>query len=62
VDGKAVNSSEDLSNAIGAKKPGDTAVIGLERANGHGSYVHKTASVTLGSRPDSVPNPNTPEG
>jgi S1-C subfamily serine protease len=62
VDGKAVNSSEDLSNAIGAKKPGDTAVIGLERANGHGSYVHKTVSVTLGSRPDSVPNPNTPEG
>jgi S1-C subfamily serine protease len=62
VDGKAVNSSEDLSNAIGAKKPGQTVVIGLERANGRGGYVHKTVTVTLGSRPDSIPNASTPGG
>jgi S1-C subfamily serine protease len=62
VDGKGVNSSEDLSNAIGAKKPGQTAVIGLERANGRGGYVHKTVTVTLGSRPDSIPNASTPGG
>jgi S1-C subfamily serine protease len=62
VDGKAINSSEDLSNDIGSKKPGQNAVLGLERANGRGGYVHKTVTVTLGSRPDSVPNPNTPEG
>ncbi|HXR27991.1 MAG TPA: trypsin-like peptidase domain-containing protein [Solirubrobacteraceae bacterium] len=62
LDGKAVNSSEDLSNYVGAKKPGETAVIGLERANGHGGYTHMTVTVTLGSRPDSVPSPTTPEG
>ena len=62
VNGKAVNSSEDLSNEIGGLKPGNVAVLGLERANGKGGYVHKTVSVTLGSRPDRVPNPNAPEG
>ena len=36
--------------------------IGLLRANGNGGYDKKTVSVTLGSRPNSVPNPNTPEG
>ena len=62
IDGKAVNSSEDLSNDIGAKKPGETVLVGLERANGHGGYTHMTVTVTLGSRPDSVPNASTPEG
>jgi S1-C subfamily serine protease len=62
IEGKAVASAEDLANDIGAKKPGDTVNIGLLRANGHGGYEHKTVSVTLGSRPNSVPNPNTPEG
>jgi S1-C subfamily serine protease len=62
IDGKAVGSSEELANDIEAKKPGDTISIGLMRGNGHGGYEHKTVSVTLGTRPNSVPNPNTPEG
>jgi S1-C subfamily serine protease len=62
IDGKTIASSEDLANDIGAKKPGETVSIGLERANGKGGYEHKTVSVTLGSRPNSVPNANTPEG
>jgi S1-C subfamily serine protease len=62
VDGKAVNGSEELANDIEAKKPGDTITIGLERANGKGGYEHKTVSVKLGERPNSVPNPTTPEG
>jgi S1-C subfamily serine protease len=62
VDGKAVNSSEELANDIVAKKPGDTITIGLERAVGKGKYEHKTVKATLGSRPNSVPNPTTPEG
>jgi S1-C subfamily serine protease len=62
VDGKAIASAEDLSSAIAAKKPGDTVTIELLRANGGGGYVHKTVSVTLTARPNSVHNPNTPEG
>jgi S1-C subfamily serine protease len=62
IDGKQVNSSEDLANDISAKKPGDKVTVGLERANGKGGYEHKTVSVTLASRPNSVPNPSTPEG
>jgi S1-C subfamily serine protease len=62
VDGRAVNGSEELANDIEAKKPGDTITIGLERANGKGGYEHKTVSVKLGERPNSVPNPTTPEG
>jgi S1-C subfamily serine protease len=62
VDGKAVNSSEDLANDISAKKPGDTVTVGLLRGNGKGGYTHKSVSVKLASRPNSVPNANTPEG
>jgi S1-C subfamily serine protease len=62
VDGTAVNSSEELANDIEAKKPGDTITIGLLRANGSGGYAHKTVGVKLGERPNSVPNPSTPEG
>jgi len=62
IDGQAVGSSEELANDIEAKKPGDTISVGLLRENGHGGYSHKTVSVTLGTRPNSVPNPNTPEG
>jgi S1-C subfamily serine protease len=62
VDGKAVSSSEELAGDIEAKKPGDTITIGLERANGKGGYEHKSVSVKLGERPNSVPNPSTPEG
>ncbi len=62
IDGKTVTSSEDLANDIGSKKPGEKVSIGLLRANGKGGYEHKTVTVTLASRPNSVPNPNTPEG
>ena len=62
IDGKVVNSSEELSNDIGAKKPGDVVSIALKRANGQGGYASQTVSVTLGARPDSISNPNTPEG
>src|SRR5271154_4495833 len=62
IDGKTVAGSEELANDIEAKKPGDTISVGLLRATGHGKYEHKTVSVTLGTRPNSVPNPNTPEG
>jgi S1-C subfamily serine protease len=60
-DGKPVTSSEDLANYIDAKQPGDTVTIGLLRANGKGGYEHKTVKTKLGERPNSVPNPNTPE-
>jgi S1-C subfamily serine protease len=62
IAGQTVTSSEDLANDIEAKKPGDTVTVGLLRGNGHGGYVHKTVTVTLGIRPNSVPNPSTPEG
>jgi S1-C subfamily serine protease len=62
INGKTVASSEDLANDIEAEKPGDTVSIGLLRANGKGGYEHKTVSVKLGERPNSVPNPDTPEG
>jgi S1-C subfamily serine protease len=62
IDGKAVNSSEDLANDVSAKKPGNAVSVGLLRANGKGGYDPKTVRVTLASRPNSVPNPNTPQG
>src|ERR1700733_10791067 len=62
IDGKAVKSSEDLAADISAKKPGDTVSVGLLRGNGKGGYEHKTVSVKLASRPNSVPNASTPEG
>ncbi len=61
-DGKAVTSSEDLASGVATKKPGDTVSVGLLRGNGKGSYEHKMVSVTLGTKPNSVPNPSTPEG
>ena len=60
--GKTVTSSEDVANDVQAHKPGDTIAIGLLRANGKGGYERKTVSVKLASRPNSVPNPSTPEG
>jgi S1-C subfamily serine protease len=62
IDGKAIGSSQELASTISAKKPGATVSVGLKRATGNGQYESKTVSVTLGSRPNSVPNPNTPEG
>jgi S1-C subfamily serine protease len=61
VDGKQIASSEDLAEAIGSKKSGDTVTIELWRESGSGGYTKKTVSVTLGERPNSIPNPNTPE-
>jgi S1-C subfamily serine protease len=62
VDGKAVNSAEELSSVIGSKKAGDTISVEVMRATGSGSYEKKTIKVTLTTRPNSVNNPNTPEG
>jgi S1-C subfamily serine protease len=62
IDGRAIAGSEDLANDISAKKPGDTISVGLLRGNGKGGYEHKTVSVKLASRPNSVPNASTPEG
>jgi S1-C subfamily serine protease len=62
IDGKTITSSEGLANEIETKKPGQTITVKLDRANGHGGYEPKTVSVKLGSRPNSIPNPSTPEG
>jgi S1-C subfamily serine protease len=59
--GKKVTSSEDIASDVGAKKPGETVAIELLRASGSGGYTKKTVNVTLGQRPNSIPNPNTPE-
>ena len=62
IDGKKINGSEELAAAISAHKPGQTVKLAIKRANGSGGYADKTVTVTLGARPDSVPNPETPEG
>jgi S1-C subfamily serine protease len=62
IDGKKIAGSEELAAAISAHKPGETVKVSLKRATGSGSYESKTVTVTLGARPNSVPNPTTPEG
>jgi len=62
IDGKEVASSEALANDIEEKKPGEKVSIELLRAAGNGKYEKKIVSATLGERPNSVPNPDTPEG
>jgi S1-C subfamily serine protease len=62
VDGKKVPSSEALANDIEEKQPGDTVTVEIERAIGGGKYKSLTLKVKLGERPNSVENPNTPEG
>jgi S1-C subfamily serine protease len=62
VDGKAIASAEALSSLIASKKPGDAISVEVLRGNGNGGYEHKTVKVTLAARPNSVKNPNTPEG
>jgi S1-C subfamily serine protease len=57
-----VNTSEELATDIGEKKPGDTISVELERGVGNGKYKRMTVKATLGQRPNSIPNPNTPEG
>ena len=61
IDGKPISSSEELAAAIGTHKPGDTIKIGLWRATGEGHYKKITVTATLGARPNSVPNPATPQ-
>ena len=61
IDGKAVHSSEDLASDISAKHPGDKITVGLYRGTGSGHYERKTLTVTLASRPNTVPNANIPE-
>jgi S1-C subfamily serine protease len=62
IDGKQVTSSEDLASDIEEKQPGNKITIVLLRATGNGKYAEKTLTTTLGQRPNSVPNPDTPEG
>ena len=61
VDGKPISSSEELAGVIEAHKAGQSISLGLWRATGGGHYQQKTITATLGQRPNSVPNPNTPE-
>jgi S1-C subfamily serine protease len=60
-DGKKVISNESLASYVGTKKPGDTVTLELYRESGSGGYTKKSVTVTLGQRPNSIPNPNTPE-
>jgi S1-C subfamily serine protease len=62
IDGKPVASSDDVVSYISAKKPGETANIGLLRATGHGGYKHVNVTVTLGTRPNAAPKANAREG
>jgi S1-C subfamily serine protease len=62
IDGKEVTSSEALASDIEEKKPGEKITIELLRATGNGKYEKKLVTPTLGQRPNSVPNPSTPEG
>jgi S1-C subfamily serine protease len=61
IDGKQVKSANDLAADIAAKKPAESVTIQMLRASGEGHYSPKTVTATLGQRPNSVPNPNTPE-
>jgi S1-C subfamily serine protease len=60
--GKTISSAEDLSGLIASKKPGDTVSIEVLRGTGSGSYEHKTLTVKLAARPNSIKSPSTPEG
>jgi S1-C subfamily serine protease len=62
VNGRAINSAEDLSGVIGSKKPGETIEVEVLRASGNGKYEHKTLNVTLAARPNSIRGSSTPEG
>ena len=47
IDGRRVRSSEDVSAAVDARKPGERAKVTVERSGGR-----RTLSVDLGERPD----------
>jgi S1-C subfamily serine protease len=57
IDGQNVKSSDDLATAIAAHKPGDQVTVTVLRGGSK-----QSVKVTLGTRPNSVPNPNTPQG
>ncbi len=59
VDGSTVASSEDLAAIIGSHKPGDTVTLTVLRGK---PPTTRNIRVTLGTRPNSVPNANTPGG
>lgn len=62
LDGKPIDSSEQLQSAIGQHKPRDKVTLGIYRAKNNGGYERKDVEVTLGAQPNSIPNPNTPNG
>jgi S1-C subfamily serine protease len=62
LDGKAVKSSEDLASDVEAHKAGDKVTLGLWRQKSGGGYEQKSVDVTLGTQPNSIPNPSTPNG
>jgi S1-C subfamily serine protease len=61
IDGKPITSAEGLASAIESKKPGQSISVELIRS-GNGSPEHKTIKVTLAQKPNSVANPETPQG
>jgi S1-C subfamily serine protease len=59
VDGQKIATSDDLATVIGSKKPGQTVTVTVLR----GPKAQKVnVKVTLGTRPNSVPNQTTPRG
>jgi S1-C subfamily serine protease len=62
IDGKKVNSSQDVAADIHEKKPGQTVTIGLKRPNGSAQYKNLTVTATLGTRPDKLETATPPEG
>jgi len=56
VDGKAVKASDDVADAIGSKKPGDTVEVEYYRGDDK-----KTATVKLGKRPSTLQQSATPQ-
>jgi S1-C subfamily serine protease len=62
IDGKPIRSSEEVGAAVEEHKPGETVTVELKHPVGNGKYVAEKVKATLGQRPESVPNPNTPEG
>jgi len=54
VEGKAIAAADELSNAVAAKRPGDRIKLTILRQN-----KRRDISVTLGSRPSSLDNPQS---
>lgn len=57
INGQAIANSQDLAGAVSMHKPGDHVKLTVQRGR---KQVDLT--VTLGTRPNSVPNPNSPRG